>query len=264
MKSIYFLPLIVQALMASPSMAFSLSPVKINLGKDTNSQDIEIFNDNPTEKLRIQVDSYKWGQNTQGESILEPTREVVAFPTLLEIPPNSKRTVRVGVRVASASSEKTYRVIIKQLRNANIGEATGAKQRKSELSLLVNMSLPVYVEPINVLRKAELADGRLKDRKLVFIVSNTGNVRVEPGEAHLKALTANGEVVGDTKIKLGSILANVKREFIVDLPKYQCERVRSVAIDATNPPDSNQRLDNLKITILTPNGVCHQEIGKND
>lgn len=264
MKSIYLLPLIGQALIASPSIAFSLSPVKINLGRDTNSQDIEIFNDNSTEKLRIQVDSYKWGQNTQGESILEPTREVVAFPTLLEILPNSKRTVRVGVRVPSGSSEKTYRVIIKQLRNATIGEVTGAKQRKSELSLLVNMSLPVYVEPINVLRKAELADGRLKERKLVFTLSNTGNVRVEPGEASLKALTANGEVVGNTKIKLGSILANVKREFVVDLPKSQCEKVRSVAIDATNHPDSNRRLDNLKITILTPNGVCYQEIGKND
>jgi fimbrial chaperone protein len=264
MKSIYLLLPLCQFLIAFPSFCYSLSPVKINLDKDARSQDIEIFNDNLTEKLRIQVDSYKWRQDARGESILEPTREVVAFPTLMEIPPNSKRTVRVGVMVPSGSSEKTYRVIIKQLKNSTISEVTGGKQRKSELSLLVNMSLPVYLEPINVLRKAELADGRLKERKLVFTLSNTGNVRVEPGEAHLKALTANGEVIGNTKIKLGSILANVKREFVVDLPKSQCEKVRSVAIDATKHPDSNRRLDNLKITILTPKGVCHHELGKND
>lgn len=264
MKSIYLLPLLTQLSIVSPSIAYSLSPVKINLEKGTNSQDIEISNDNPTEKLRIQVDSYKWGQNPQGESVLEPTREIVAFPTLLEIPPNSKRTVRVGVRVPSGASEKTYRVIVKQLRNVSIGEVPQSKQRKSELSLLVNMNLPVYIEPINILRTAEFGNGRLKNQQLAFTLSNTGNVKVEPGEANLQAFTATGEVVANTKIKLGNILANVKREFVVDLPKSKCEKVRSVVVDATNNPDRNRRLDNLKITIPTPNGVCKQGIGKND
>jgi fimbrial chaperone protein len=262
MKSIYLFSLLAPIFVASSSLAFSVSPVKINLDRESNSQDIEIANDNPTEKLRVQVDSYKWQQNAQGASILEPTREIVAFPSILEIPANSKRTIRVGVRVPHGITEKTYRVIVKQLKDPALGVTPVGQQTKSQLSFLVNMSLPVYVEPIKTSRTAELSHGKLKQDKLVFTLSNTGNVRVELGEASFNALTATGEILSSTKIKLGNILANVKREFVLDLPKSQCEKIRSIAIDATAPLAGGRRMDNLKTTISTPNGVCNQEIGK--
>ena len=241
----------------SSSFAYGVTPVKISLDRDSSSQDLEINNDSPTEKLRLQIDTYSWQQNSKGETLLTPTREVVAFPALLEIPPNTKRTVRVGVRVPPGVAEKTYRVIVKQLKNPTVGQVSDVPKRQGNLSFLLNMSLPVYVNPINASKKAELESGTLTDGKLLFTVANTGNVRVEPGEASLQALTANGTVVGETKIALGSILANVKREFILDLPQSQCAKIRSITIDATNSKDSNQRIGTLKTTVATPSGVCY-------
>jgi fimbrial chaperone protein len=258
MKKSCFILIFGSIFITSSSLAYGITPVKISLDRATNSQDIEINNDNPTEKLRLQIDTYTWQQNSKGEALLSPTREVVAFPALLEIPANTKRTVRVGVRVPPGVEEKTYRVIVKQLRNSTIGQTADVPQRQSALSFLLNMSLPVYVNPINVSKKAELGSRTLMGGKLRFTIANTGNVRIEPGEASLKALTADGAVVGNTKIALGSILANVKREFILDLPQSQCEKIRSITIDATNPKDISQRIGNLKTTVSTPSGVCYR------
>lgn len=261
MKSSYFILILGSIFITSPSLAYGISPVKINLDRATISQDIEINNDNLTEKLRLQVDTYTWQQNSKGEALLAPTREIVAFPALLEIPANTKRTVRIGVRVTPGVNEKTYRVVVKQLRGSPSTQTADAPQRQSALSFLLNMSLPVYVNPVNVSKKAELNNAEFTDNKLHFTIANIGNVRIEPGEAILKALTADGAMVANTKIGLGSILANVKREFSLDLPQSQCATIRSITIDATNPKDSTQRIANLKTTILTPNGVCDR-IGK--
>ena len=258
MKNSYFTLLILASIfIPSSSFAYGVTPVKVSLDRDNSSQDIEINNDNPTEKLRLQIDTYSWQQTSKGETLLTPTREVVAFPALLEILPNTKRTVRVGVRVPPGVAEKTYRVIVKQLKNFTGTQAGENSQRQGELSFLLNMSLPVYVNPINASKKAAIESGTLTGGKLLFTVVNTGNVRIEPGEASLQALTANGTVVGDTKIALGSILANVNREFTLDLPQSQCAKIRSITIDATNPKDSSQRIGNLKTTVSTPSGVCH-------
>ena len=64
------------------------------------------------ETLQFQLSVFAWTQSPLGQMELEPTEDVVFFPTLLTLKPKETRRVRVGSATPQDVREKTYRIFV--------------------------------------------------------------------------------------------------------------------------------------------------------
>jgi len=136
-----FTALLVAAFVSAPS-AFasrvSLTPTALLGEPATKAHAVTLFNldDLP---VSYQVKAYRWTQQDGKDQLVE-TSDVLAAPSIVELPPKGRRVVRV-IRVSGHGAVGYYRVIFQQLPKPRSGTGTGAN-----VSLLVNHSIPLGFE----------------------------------------------------------------------------------------------------------------------
>ncbi|AXY68177.1 molecular chaperone [Thermosynechococcus sichuanensis E542] len=197
--------------------------------------------------INFEVSVRRWQQTADGqEELTESDGNVVAFPILLSVPPGEQRTLRVGVRQPATTEEQTYRLLVTELPPANVPETQGAAIR-----IIKTLSLPVFVQPVNIQRQGEIVNGRVEKGKLSFVVRNRGNVHIQTLGITVQGLNERGTVVFERTLDSVYVLAERDRPFRnIPLPQSNCAQVRQVKLQSvgTNP--------SLTTEIPTPNGVC--------
>lgn len=138
--------LLCAALLSLPSAVFassiSLSPTSIVSGSQEKSAALVLENrGDGTERYQVSV--YAWSQTPDGHDVAVPTQDLMAAPSVIEIPARSKRAVRV-LRVREQGSQTYYRLLLRQLPSAQPANAPNGRMR-----LLVNQDLPVAFENSN-------------------------------------------------------------------------------------------------------------------
>lgn len=125
---------------ASSAWAASLQVSPINLFVTTPSKAGAVSLSNQSkEPVRLQIRLYRWRQK-DGEEILEPTRDVIANPPSMEIPPQQTYTIRVArLSAAPIGPEESYRLIIDELPSP-IDPASA----NNGVKMLLRTSLPVF------------------------------------------------------------------------------------------------------------------------
>jgi fimbrial chaperone protein len=91
--------------------------------------------------LQFQLSVFAWAQSPSGEMQLEPTEDIVFFPTLLTLKPNETRRVRVGSATTQEVREKTYRIFVEELPPAGTVAGSGVR-------VLTKMGIPIFVRPV--------------------------------------------------------------------------------------------------------------------
>lgn len=245
-------------LSAASYAAFNVRPVRVFLPKGNNNQDLEIQNTSRDESVKIQLFINRWSQDGKGEEVLTPTKDILAFPSLMELKPGEKKIVRVGTRVPHSTKEQTYRVLVKQLPSKEIGKPKPNPDGKStfQVNFIVNASVPVFIEPLKAERLAQITDAKAENGNLYFKIENTGNAHLTPGDIDLKLLGENDREVEKGKLTAGYILGGVTRPYTTTIPQTNCQQVRAILIDASNSSNPKHKLANLKQKIETPAGVC--------
>lgn len=131
--------LLCAALLSLPSAVFassiSLSPTSIVSSSQERSAALVLENRGDNAE-RYQVSVYAWSQTADGQDVAVPTHDLMAAPSVIEIPAKSKRAVRV-LRVRGQDSPAYYRLLLRQLPSA---------QPAGRMRLLVNQDLPVAFE----------------------------------------------------------------------------------------------------------------------
>lgn len=131
--------LLCAALLSLPSAVFassiSLSPTSIVSGSQQKSAALVLENRGDSTE-RYQVSVYAWSQTPDGQDVAVPTQDLMAAPSVIEIPAKSKRAVRV-LRGRGQDSPAYYRLLLRQLPSA---------QPAGRMRLLVNQDLPVAFE----------------------------------------------------------------------------------------------------------------------
>src|SRR4029453_2560001 len=94
--------------------SFSVNPTQIYLTSKSKSAILTLRNESD-ETLRFQLTVFAWDQSAQGEMKLQPTSDIVFFPTLLTLGPKESRNVRVGAATPFDAVEKTYRIFVEEL-----------------------------------------------------------------------------------------------------------------------------------------------------
>jgi len=149
-------------LCAAPAWAgnVSLCPTSIvaPAGEKAGALTLENHGETPE---RFQVTVLDWSQDPSGQDVTGPAKAVIAAPSIVEIPPGSRRAVRL-VRTQGVGTPGYYRVLLRQLPQPSTA---------GQVQLLIHQNLPVGFEDAKagppVLRARFTADG--------LLLTNTGS-----------------------------------------------------------------------------------------
>jgi fimbrial chaperone protein len=123
-------------LMALPSVAFQVRPVRVELGARQPSAQLVVSN--PTERpVLIQAQVWSWSQEA-GQERLDPAADLIVNPPIFELAPGAQQVVRVGLRQGlPPGQEQTWRLWLSQV-------ATPGAAGEPGVQMLLRVSLPVF------------------------------------------------------------------------------------------------------------------------
>lgn len=200
---------------------FSVTPISVELKPGTMSETLTVANF-AKEKLRVNVRLMEWTQDAQGKDVYQDSNDLIYFPRQMEVAPNGKHLVRVGLKTPAGPVERTYRLFIEEQPDAS------AESNRSQVAFLFRFGVPVFVPPAVPKPQPEVSDPTLKGGKLSVVVRNTGN-------QHFRVLKlVLGDGAGFKKEVSGWYsLAGTERTYSTDIPADVCRKAAafSVAIE---------------------------------
>lgn len=225
---------------AATAATFTVDPTRIFLSGRTGSVLLTLRNES-TETLQFQLSVFAWAQSPTGEMQLEPTEDIVFFPTLLTLKPMETRRVRVGSATPQDVREKTYRIFVEELPPSSpVGNG---------VRVLTKMGIPIFVRPVKEVATATLSDVRQQEGALRFTLTNAGTVHVVPQSITVRGLT-RADTAFDRELEGWYVLAGGRRDFDMAFPKNACAQVTSIVVDIQFASGK------LQERLQTPNGVC--------
>lgn len=220
---------------------FHVNPVSITLTPKAASALITISNTG-TEPLRLQLSMHEWDQDRDGIPQLTATEAVVAFPSIITIPGNSERKIRVGaLNPAPLEAEQTYRLFLEEMPNevAPSGNA---------IRVLTQISIPVFIPALQPQEHHHISLISIKDGAVTFDITNEGNTHSLAQKVTAKGWNAVEEVVFDKNTSGTYLLPQRPRRYT--LPIERCATVKAITIEADVPGTPiSQRFD-------LPAGAC--------
>lgn len=213
----------------------SVTPTTINLRPGTASELISLANESDT-PARFEVTAFAWQETEDGRTELTPTKDVIVFPALLELPPRGIKKIRLGTERPGAGAEKSYRLVINELPQAAKGAAA------LQIQVLTNMTLPIFVSGGVGAPKVSIEDTKIENGKLSFAVANGGTSRFVLQRIDVSGSGKGGQAFDVTQ-KGWYVLAGGKRRYEVTLGGARCRQAEAITIKAvTDGPVGEARL----------------------
>ena len=220
---------------------FTVDPTQIFLSGRTGSALLTLRNES-TETLSFELSVFAWTQSASGEMQLEPTQDVVFFPSLLTLKPKETRRVRVGSATTIDVREKTYRIFVEELPPVDTKVQDGVR-------VLTKMGIPIFLKPAKEVASATLNELRQQDGTLRFTLTNAGTVHIVPQSIKVRGL-AGSNTAFERELEGWYVLAGGRREFDMAFPKTECAQVTSIVVDIQFGSGK------LQERLQTPAGAC--------
>lgn len=163
---------LVTATLGSHAANLQISPVTITLapGQTAAALSLQNMGDVPTYG---QVRVFAWDQR-DGDDTLDPTRELVASPPIVQIAPQGSQTVRLVLTGPAPAGGRTFRVWIDEVQKAGANGASG-------VDIQLRYSIPVFVR--GAAQKPEALDWQLfrKEQAWWLELRNSGDTPAQIG-----------------------------------------------------------------------------------
>jgi len=221
---------------------YQINPIRITLTPQGSSSLLAVRNESK-ERLRFQIDYFAWDQTKQGEMILNPTDDLVVYPTLLSVEGGQERNVRVGVKSPVVSKEKSYRIFIEELPSAQTAVKTGVR-------ILTRMGVPVFLQPQKPNTQGQIEKLAVHNSELFFAVTNHGNVHFMPRGIRVKGTDSAGGTALEQQLQAWYILAGGSRDYRLEIPKAHCSKIRELIVEVALEANI------LKEQIALPANAC--------
>jgi fimbrial chaperone protein len=119
--------------------SFSVAPTRVELKGEAKAATFSLRNAE-ADPLTVQVSVMAWTQ-IDGEDVYTATRDILATPPVLTIPPNEERVVRVALRrPANADKDIPYRIFFEEVPRAPSKDFTG-------LNIALRVGVPIFIKP---------------------------------------------------------------------------------------------------------------------
>ncbi len=231
---------------AASAASFSVNPTQLLLSGTAKSALLTLKNETD-DAVRFQVTLMAWAQDPDGKMVLEPTEDVVFFPGLLTLGAREERRIRVGLVVAPAAVERTYRVFVEELPPLENGKPVVG------VAMRTKMGIPVFVQPIAVAAQVQLKDVAAANGRVSFRLVNTGTVHFTPESMRVRGIDASGSTVTEQSPESWYVLAGGRRDFDLAVPAVRCAEIRSFSVEARVMGKT------LTQTVAAPDGACAKQ-----
>ena len=147
--------------------SFHITPTKGELSEDSKYIVFEVKN--TSENISsIQVQAMSW-EIQNGEDIVKPTKNIIATPVIVNIKPNTKQIIRVGLnRNPDKEEELFYKLIIKEIPRLK-------KSEINEAQITVEFSIPIILKANeNTKTKLNIKAEILPNETLSLEIENQG------------------------------------------------------------------------------------------
>lgn len=217
---------------------FIVNPIQIFFTGSTRSAILTIENTS-RESLRFQLDAFGWAQEPTGQMRLTPTGDIIFFPRLLSLGPREQRIVRVGISAPPGPVERTYRIFVEEL-----PPLTTQSTPPGQVRVLARMGIPIFVAPRTARPELRMAGLTVQPGHVLLELRNLGTRHVVPQRVQVRGLAANGDSVWQRELEGWYILAGEHRVFDIPLPRDECLRTRSIAVEVlAGEPAMAERFD---------------------
>jgi fimbrial chaperone protein len=195
--------------LAALAANISVFPLRGELSQAKTTEVFTVRNQG-NEPVVVQATVVKWSQK-DGKEVLEPTREVLVAPAVIEVPGNESQIVRIAVRrPPDANKEDTFRLLIQEVPKRRDAKDT-------QLTFALNISLPVFYTAIAGPAQGNLQVNGLKSigsakKQLALDVSNIGNGHVQV--TSIRAADDSGQIAALSSMFY--VLPNQKRNVMLN------------------------------------------------
>jgi fimbrial chaperone protein len=170
------------------------------------------------------VDFYAWDQGKQGEMILNPTHDLVVYPSLLTIDAGNERNVRVGTKSPVVSKEKSYRIFIEELPPVT-------KRVDSGVRILTRIGVPIFIQPQPPKPHALIEYLAVNKSEILFEVINRGNVHFVPRAIRIKGTDSTGINALERTLDPWYVLAGGSRQYRLEISPTDCLKLKNLIVE---------------------------------
>ena len=219
---------------------FSVNPLWVMLDTQTRSAQIEIRN-HAEQPVRFQIRGAGWTQDANGKNIYGDPEGLIFFPRAMELAPNEARVVRVGVKALPASREEAYSVFIEEVPGAEPPPAA----RGAQIRLLLSVSVPVFVAPLQKLQGGAVESLTLRKGAAEARLVNSGNVHLGARTIVLRGLAADGSERYSHAFPGRFVLPGAGARLEAPVPRDTCLQLSALELTVTTPDKSElkRRID---------------------
>ena len=201
---------------------FSVTPIRVELKPGTLSETITVTN-HAQARLRVSMKLVEWTQDPTGKDVYKESSDLIYFPRQMELGPDSKRLVRVGLRTPAGSMERAYRLFIEEEPEPN-------PSGRSQVALYFRFGVPIFLPPAAPRPQLEVMEPVLHLGKLAIRVKNGGNQHVR-----LEKLTVQNGAGYSQDVNGWYSLAGTERTYFVDIPSDVCRKSSVLSIGVEGP-----------------------------
>lgn len=227
----YITAALLMAPLLSQASALQVSPTTVTLKPGGKAQQVWL-SATGEQPVSGQVRVYRWEQHN-GQDVLTETRDVVASPPVMSVPPGQTQLVRLIGKQPAGRQEQAFRLIVNQLPEAPTG------QPKSGVQFLLKYSVPVFLPPAGAKTDKTAQDLKgvtfslKQDQGHAWLVANnTRNTHIRLSE--LEFVTAAGQTQRLQPGLLGYVLAGQTAKWEVKTPSAS-GYFRAIVSDGTVP-----------------------------
>lgn len=153
------------------SEGIDVSPIRIILKAKQATSSLTITN-KKRRPISFQVTTFK-RSIVDGRESLTVTEDLIFNPPIFKLLPQQSQVIRVGMETdLGGATEKLYRILLEEI-------PLESPQVRAEVNVLMNLSIPIYVEPVGGPEPRLAFNGLDKtQRNPTLMISNTGNAHL--------------------------------------------------------------------------------------
>jgi len=211
---------------------FQIQPTTMEIGGKVKSGVFSVIN-NGNEKIDFQVSLKEWNQDEKGKDVLADTNDIVFFPKIMSVEPNSQRAVRIGLKAPPSAREKTYRLFVQEIPTPKkLTDEEGKKEIKAGVSIAFRFSMPIFVKPLKpqesfVFDSIEMSKGVVKAN-----VKNTGNIHIKTRAIKFSGKDTEGKEIFSKEVAGWYILNGLSIPYEAEIPKDVCGKIAKLDLSA--------------------------------
>ncbi len=207
------------AIPAAHAGGFGVAPIRLDFDSSVKTGAITVSSDD-TARLSFQMKLFEWSQDKNGKDQYKESSDLIFFPQLMTLQPKDKRIIRVGTKSPPAAAERTYRLFIEELPDANAKRGKGA-----QVAVKLRFGVPLFVAPIEPRLAGTIEDAALAKGEVRLRVRNTGNqhFRFETISA-----SAGGAAIG--QVEGWYLLAGAARSYTIKVDPQACAKAGRIEV----------------------------------